>query len=327
MDSGSHFVIGLGLGGLAYVDPIVAADPTVATAVIIGTVLGSQAPDSDGLLRFRGNAAYIKHHRGASHSLPAILIWTLLITFALSLVFSGLPMWHVAMWVLIAVSFHVFTDLFNAYGTQAFRPFTQRWISWNVIHIFDPFIFTSHCIAIILWITAAASPAYIFPILYTIIAMYYVWRTIHHHRMTRKVAQADPTRKEGDAYHLIPTVHLNTWNIVKQSTDGVYTIGEMKQDDIRWIDQVSCEKHPAIDRSLEHPDIAAFLYFTSFACAEVQCYDWGYKVRWADIRYRHRKQYPFVAVLHLDLELNPLESYVGWVSESRLQKKLRIDSY
>jgi inner membrane protein len=36
MDSGTHLVIGLGLAGLAYIDPVIAADTTAATAVLIG---------------------------------------------------------------------------------------------------------------------------------------------------------------------------------------------------------------------------------------------------------------------------------------------------
>ncbi len=85
MDTGTHLVIGLGLAGLSQIDPSVSADTAATTAVFIGTVIGSQIPDVDGLLRFKGNATYIRNHRGRSHSLPALLLWTLLITGALAL--------------------------------------------------------------------------------------------------------------------------------------------------------------------------------------------------------------------------------------------------
>lgn len=71
MDTGTHLVIGLGLAGLSQIDPSVSADSAATTAVFIGTVIGSQIPDVDGLLRFKGNATYIRNHRGRSHSLPA----------------------------------------------------------------------------------------------------------------------------------------------------------------------------------------------------------------------------------------------------------------
>jgi inner membrane protein len=327
MDSGTHLVIGLGLAGLAYIDPVVAADHSVSTAVLIGTVLGSQAPDADSLLRLKGNAAYIKNHRGASHSLPALVIWTLLITFGLTLFFDFLPIWHVVMWVFIAVAFHVFTDLFNMYGTQAFRPFSQKWVSWNIIHIFDPIIFLSHVIAIFMWSFHLGKPQVIFPLLYGWMALYYVWRTFHHHMLEKRLYLKDAAYEPGDRYMLTPTVHLHQWQVVKTKKDGSFQLGEYRNNRIRWVDHVSCSNHPAVAASRKHPDIASFLYFSSFACAECKEHSWGYEVRWADVRYRHRKQYPFVAVLMMDHKYEPICSYVGWLNESRLEKKLRVDSY
>jgi inner membrane protein len=322
LDSGTHLVIGLGLAGLAYIDPVVASDHSVSTAVLIGTVIGSQAPDSDTLLRFKGNAVYIKNHRGASHSIPALFIWTALITMMLALLFNPLPIWHVAMWVFIAVAFHVYTDLFNTYGTQAFRPFSDRWVAWNIIHIFDPVIFLTHVMAIFIWSFKLAEPEHVFPLLYAFIAVYYVWRTVNQLLIKNSLHTLDTTYKPGDSYMLIPTVHLHQWQIVKSRSDGSFQLGELKNRKIRWVDHVSCDSHPAVGASKAHSDIAAFLYFSSYACAECKEHDWGYEVRWADVRYRHRKQYPFVAVLLMDHHYRPIDSYVGWVNDSRLEKKL-----
>ncbi|TBL74021.1 metal-dependent hydrolase [Paenibacillus thalictri] len=328
MDSGTHLVIGFGLAGLAYIDPVVAADHSVSTAVLIGTVLGSQAPDLDTLLRFKSNAAYIKNHRGTSHSPPFLLLWTLLITFGLYLAFgSSLPVLHVGMWVLIAVVFHVFTDLFNMYGTQALRPFSEKWIAWNIIHIFDPFIFVSHVIAIFMWSLELAKPQTIFPVLYGLIALYYIWRTVYHYVLENRLHIQDTTYEPGDRYMLTPTLHLHHFQIVKTKQDGSFQLGEYRSGKVRWIDRVSCADHPAITESRKHLDIASFLYFCSYACAECKEHSWGYEVRWVDVRYRHRRQYPFVAVLLLDHQYRPLDSYVGWLSDSRLEKKLRVDSY
>jgi inner membrane protein len=327
LDTGTHLVVGLGLAGLAYIDPVVAADPHVSTAVLIGTVLGSQIPDADTLFRLKSNAAYIRNHRGGSHSLPAVAAWTLLITSLLALLFGPLPIWHVGFWVFIAVGLHVFSDCFNTYGTQAARPITSRWISWNIIHIFDPFIFAAHLGALLIWSLRLLPPQMIFSWLYAIIVVYYIWRTIAHYMEERKLPQLDKSYQEGDRYFLIPTVSWSVWNVVKRRQDGTYAVGDQRNGSLRWIEDVRCDSHPAVDASKAHPDVGAFLYFSSFACAELKSHPWGYEVRWADIRYRHRKQYPFVAVLLLDKDLQPLDSYVGWLSETRLEKRLRVDTY
>lgn len=325
MDSGTHLVIGFGLAGLAYIDPVVAADPTVSTAVLIGTVIGSQVPDADTLLRLKSNASYIKNHRGLSHSLPALVLWTALITFALALGFQGLPLGHVALWVFVAVTFHVFTDLFNTYGTQAMRPISEKWISWNIIHIFDPVIFLSHIVAIFIWSVHMARPEQLFPFLYAFLAVYYSWRSWYHYYLESRLYQKDPTYKPGDRYYLIPTLHLHAWQIVKRKADHSFALGEYKNHRIKWVDEATCAVHPAVEASRHHTDVAAFLYFSSFACADVRHHTWGYEVYWTDVRYRHRKQYPFVAVMLLDHELQPIDSYVGWVNDSRLSKKLRVN--
>ncbi|MEK3882879.1 metal-dependent hydrolase [Paenibacillus sp. PL2-23] len=328
MDTGTHLVMGIGLAGLAMVDPVVAANPAVHTAVLIGTIAGSQAPDLDNVLRLRGNACYIRNHRGLSHSLPAVLIWTAAITGLLQLIYRGsLPWLHVGGWVLLAVCVHVFTDLFNTYGTQAMRPFNEKWISWNIIHIFDPVIFTSHIIAILLWAGGLVNPAELFPILYTLLTLYFVWRTVTARRTVRLLESLDKHHRKGDSYIAIPTISLSIWNVVKHSEDQSFHIGILRGRSLSWLDSVKCSTHMAVEKSKSDPAIRSFLYFTSFACADVKEHGWGYEVRWSDVRYRHRKQYPFVGVLLMNKQFETVGSYVGWLSDDRLSKRLRMDTY
>lgn len=324
MDTGTHLVMGLGLAGLSTIDPVVASDPSLAAAVFAGTVLGSQAPDLDTVLRIRGNAAYIRNHRGLSHSIPAVAIWIAAITGLLYLFIPNHSLLHLGLWVALAVCIHIFSDLFNTYGTQAFRPISERWVAWNIIHIFDPTIFLSHTIALFLWSVHAAPPQFIFPVLYGLLILYYLWRTVIHHKLESRLHLHDEHYENGQRYLLIPTVNLFVWNIVKITGANQYMLGEWRKGNIRWIDHIQCSEHPAVAVSRNHPDIASFLYYSSYACAEVVQHAWGFEVRWADVRYRHRKQYPFVAVLLVDHEMTPLDSYVGWLSDSRVRKRLRL---
>lgn len=327
MDSGTHLAIGLGLAGLAHLDPNVASNMNAATAVFIGTVLGSQAPDFDSIFRIKGNAAYIKNHRGITHSLPAILIWTLLLTSGIKLFFPNVAWMTIGLWVFIAVVLHILSDVFNAYGTQALRPFTDRWISLNIIHIFDPIIFGAHVVAIVLWLLRIATPQVIFPILYLAILLYCGWRAFNRAHIQKLLPTLDKDVSKGSQYVLIPTVHPTHWNVIRINSRGNYELGEYKQQQLSWIDHVTCSDHPAVVASKQHPEIASFLYFSAYACAETQVHSWGYEVLWIDVRYRHRKQYPFVGVLLMNLDYEPIDCYVGWLSEERIGKKLRMDSY
>ncbi|CAM3639391.1 metal-dependent hydrolase [Marinicrinis lubricantis] len=326
MDTGTHLVVGIGLGGLAMTDPAIASDATASAAVMIGTVLGSQAPDADTIMRMKGNAAYIRHHRGISHSIPFLFIWTGSISLVLSAIFSSVPFWHLVFWVFLAVFVHIFSDLFNTYGTQALRPISERWISWNIIHIFDLFIFSSHLVAILLWVLGVLSASIVFPLLYGIILLYYLWRTLHRARLIRLMPSIDSTHEPDDQYLLIPTIRHSLWHVVKIKKNGSYIQGEWNQGRLKWIDKVQCADHPAVEASKHHPNIASFLYFTSYACAEIRQHPRGYEVRWIDVRYRHRNKYPFVGVVIMDHDYRFLDSYVGWKSNEKIKKKLRFNA-
>lgn len=78
MDTGTHVVMGIALGGLA-TDPVVASSSATATSVLIATIAGSQIPDIDTVLKLRNNAIYIRNHRGVTHSIPAVLLWPLVL--------------------------------------------------------------------------------------------------------------------------------------------------------------------------------------------------------------------------------------------------------
>jgi inner membrane protein len=143
----------------------------------------------------------------------------------------------------------------------------------------------------------------------------------------RRLPGMDKRHEKGDTYIAIPTISLSIWNIVKHSEDGTFHIGNLRDDKLLWLDKAKCSTHIAVEKSKSDPAIRSFLYFTSFACADVTEHNWGYEVRWSDVRYRHRKQYPFVGVLLMNKQFETLGSYVGWLSEDRLMKRLRMDTY
>ena len=161
MDTGTHVVMGLALGGLATLDPVVAENSATATSVLIAVIIGSQAPDIDTVLKLKNNAVYIRNHRGITHSIPAVLLWPLVITGSVYAFFPEANLLHLWLWTFLAVFLHVFVDIFNAYGTQALRPFSHKWVALGIINTFDPFIFGIHAVGLILW-GFGADPGYTF---------------------------------------------------------------------------------------------------------------------------------------------------------------------
>ena len=87
MDTATHVVMGIAIGGLATLDPVVAESTVTTHSVLVAAIIGSQIPDIDTFLKLRNNAVYIRNHRGVTHSIPAVLFWPILVAALRSICF------------------------------------------------------------------------------------------------------------------------------------------------------------------------------------------------------------------------------------------------
>ncbi|MFC0521985.1 metal-dependent hydrolase [Pontibacillus salicampi] len=321
MDTGTHIAMGIALGGLATLDPVVQNDPTLFNAVLAGTIIGSQAPDLDTVLKLRNNAVYIRNHRGITHSLPAVLLWGIAIPGVIYAFAPGINFFHLWLWTFLAVILHVFVDIFNAYGTQAYRPFSKRWVAYGFINTFDPYIFLLHIIGIVAWYIGA-DPGYTFLILYFVISLYYVKRYFDKREMVRKIHDYYSHVEE---VVTSPTIRHNVWRLAITTKDKYY-VGRSVNGHIVIVDEFARKPlpdMPVMNRAIQDDNMDAFLSFSPVYRWEIDEYDHYTEVRLIDLRYRSKGRYPFVAVVTLDDDLNILSSYTGWIfSEEKLQKKL-----
>lgn len=330
MDSSTHLLAGLSLAGLSMVDPVIAADERLLSAVMLGTVLGAQAPDADIVLRLKGNASYIRNHRGISHSWIAVPIWAAIITSLIQWLYGfDLPWLHLGGWTLLATTVHVVSDLFNSYGTMAAWPVSKRFIAWNIIHLFDPFLFVLCLAAIGLWAFGAADPARLFPFMYAILVLYYLYRAQRHRSGTLRARNLDKTAGTAPpaSYTLIPTLTLSDWNVIRRDPDGSLTVGNLHKNRLTWIETLRSADHEAVERSKRDKDIQGFLAISEYCIAKLAAYEWGWEVRWVDVRYRHKQEYLFNAVIVLDRDYEKMGSFVGWVSDKKLVQLRTLHTY
>ncbi|KKI88995.1 membrane protein [Bacillus sp. SA1-12] len=323
MDTGTHVVMGIALGGLATLDPVVGVDNPTAHAVMLGALIGSQAPDLDTILKLRNNAKYIRNHRGITHSIPAIFIWSFLITGMITIFIPESNLLHLWLWTLLAIVIHVFVDIFNAYGTQALRPFTKKWIALGLINTFDPFIFVSHLAAIAIWLIGA-HPGFTFLTLYIILIGYYLIRYFMQKDIIHRLHKLVPDIEQ---VIISPTMKFRQWHIAIMTKTRFY-VARSVDGEIIFLDEFERVPVPQTDviRAAEKDDnISAFLSFSPVYRWEVEEYSDHYEVRFIDLRYRSKGYYPFVAIVQLDLDLNIVSSYTGWIfSEEKLRKKLDL---
>lgn len=321
MDTGTHVVMGVGIAGLATLDPAVANDPTLFNAVLLGTLIGSQAPDFDTVLKLKSNAVYIRNHRGITHSIPAVMFWGIFIASIIHFFVPDTSFFTLWLWTFIAVILHVFVDIFNAYGTQALRPFSHKWVALGYINTFDPYIFFLHVAGIVAWILGA-NPGMTFGTIYVVIILYYIKRYNDRREIVTKIKDYFPTT---EYVATSPTIKQNYWRVAI-STDKRYYVGTVENGHIQLFDEferVPLPKSALIDVAKTDKNIAAFLSFSPIYRWEINEKERYTEIRLIDLRYRSKGRYPFVAVVQIDANLTILNSYTGWIfSERTLQKKL-----
>jgi inner membrane protein len=321
LDTGTHIVMGIALGGLSTLDPVVANDPITAQGIVLATIIGSNAPDFDTVLKLKNNAIYIRNHRGVTHSIPALFIWPLLISAVIMLFFPGSNYMHLLFWTFLSVFLHVFVDIFNAYGTQALYPITRKWIALGVINIFDPFIFISHLIGFGLWILGY-HPGYTFLTIYSILVIYYLVR-IFSKKLVLDLVHAEIPGVT--SIIISPSIKWGQWHLAIRTKEKFY-VAESRRRKLYVLDEykrLPVPDIPVINAAKEDKNLHAFLSFSPVYRWEVDEEDHGYEVRFIDLRYRKKGHYPFVAVVKLNKNYKILSSYTGWIySEERLQKKL-----
>jgi inner membrane protein len=323
LDTGTHVVMGLALGGLATLDPVVAGHSVTATSIVIGTLVGSQAPDIDTVLKLRNNAIYIRNHRGITHSVPAVLLWPVGIIAILYPLFPDANLFHLWIWTFLAVFLHVFVDIFNAYGTQALRPFSSKWVALGVINTFDPFIFGIHVVGLVLW-GFGAYPGYTFLAIYAVIFSYYLIRFQAQRKIRKQILEMIPNATQ---IIIAPTVKFHEWRIAVISEQRFY-VGRSNKYHVDILDEferIEIPENEIITAAIKDKNLSAFLSFSPVYRWELDEYDDYYEIRFIDLRYRSNGHYPFVAVVKLDLDHKIITSYTGWIfSEEKLRKKLEI---
>lgn len=318
MDTVSHIIFGFGLGALAQIDPVISNDSALSTAVLIGTVVGSNAPDLDFIYRLKGKSSYYRNHRGWSHSLPAIPIWSILTATLIFPFFTGTSFSHLFFWTLLAVILHVLFDLFNVNGTQAFRPFSQRWLSLDFLPLIDPYIIMLHILGFSL--IPFFSNWKVFTFIYLAMGSYLLIRLISTQFTKWKITQHF---QKALRVKMIPTTSPFQWNIIIESNQdflfGSYSNGELR------IEHSFSKKidYPGlvIDSSM-NPQIDSFLRSTHFAYPFVQKRKSGYFIYWKDLRFRTKKFFPKLAIMCISLDYQHQVSYTGKLTSIKQYKKV-----
>ncbi|HKB99760.1 MAG TPA: metal-dependent hydrolase, partial [Terriglobales bacterium] len=115
------------------------------TALATATLtLAAEAADLDVLSRLGGSAFGLNHHRGFTHSFLGIPLVAAAVVGFIYLIWrlrgrktrnpNLPPRWGLLFaYACLAGLSHILLDFTNNYGVRPFWPFSERWISWDIV--------------------------------------------------------------------------------------------------------------------------------------------------------------------------------------------------
>lgn len=132
MDPITHALVGAGIAGLS------GGEMSITNPVVLAAMIGAVAPDLDIVYQVKGDMAYLKTHRGFSHSIPGLILLSGLIAGGLGLVMPEAGFAQMFGWALAGALSHSLLDILNSYGAQIFAPFNKKRVTCNLLMITDP---------------------------------------------------------------------------------------------------------------------------------------------------------------------------------------------
>jgi len=134
MDPVTHGLVGLVLG-LMQGGPL-----SLTNGMMTASLAGSVIPDLDIIFQLRGDYAYLKQHRGYSHSLPSAFLSSGAGALILRLFYPDQQFGLLFGGVLLGFLSHLFLDLLNSYGVKILWPFSRKKYTWNLLPLIDPML-------------------------------------------------------------------------------------------------------------------------------------------------------------------------------------------
>jgi len=123
--------------------------------------LAAEAPDLDVVGEFRNPVFGFAHHRGFTHSFLGLFFVSGLVVGFMYLLWriggrkvkdpSRPPRWGLLFgFAYLAGVSHILLDFTNNYGVRPFWPFSERWFSWDIVFIADPFLLAFLIVGLVL---------------------------------------------------------------------------------------------------------------------------------------------------------------------------------
>ena len=215
-------------------------------------------PDSDFVTRFIDPLTYLTTHRGITHSVIMLPVWSLLLALMFMLLVRGKYSWRAFVGVVaLGIGIHIIGDVITAFGTMIFAPISRWRAQIPTTFIIDPYftaIIVAGLVGSLLW-NRTRRPAVIG---LTVLAAYVSFQGILHQRAVSvgKAYVAKHQLEAGSVEAIPQPFSPFNWMIVISQKDAYYMtyvslwreeIPEFPPEGANWLHEVYASYYPVRD--------------------------------------------------------------------------------
>lgn len=281
MDPITHGLIGLGVASFS------GTPLSLTSPIYLGALLGSLGPDLDIVLQAKGDLFYLRHHRGASHSIPGSAFIAGILTIPLAIVFPEISIWTLFFWTWMGALSHCIVDIFNSYGAEFLWPLYRKKINISLLNIFDPYLFIF--LGVMLY-TQEAFPA-IQGLGICLAAIYLILRYGLNWRVRKLLKKK--YGNEAKRVLAMPALKGNwTWDVFVETGDS-FIVGQVYSFSLifRLRQMLWKQQNNLIRSALEGKLGKLFREFTPLFHVSHHVTEKGHMVRFFDLRYHFKQQF------------------------------------
>lgn len=302
MDPITHAIVGAGLAGLS------GGEMSITNPIVIASMVGAVAPDLDIVYQVRGDLAYLKRHRGFSHSIPGLALFSVVIAGILKVMFPEAFFTQLLLWTFVGALSHTLLDVLNSYGAEIFAPISNKKYTLNLLMITDP-------VLLLLFLGIIFLPGN--KQVYALVAVlsftgYLLYRYMLRKRVERHLREHFAHTKLKNLAVLPSMVGLWTWDFVLE-TERKCLVGQIKSFGFnksirkKWMKpKIKTSKY--VEAALASNLGKLFKEFTPHYHLVLNQVNDKYIVRFFDLRYMLKKEFLHTGTAVLNCQQEVIEA-------------------
>jgi len=276
-----------------------ALEPELGTPAVWVFTVATVIPDAESVVAALGMPAYLKHHRGLSHSLLFTPLLALGLAGVWALIFDGISfgtLWAVALGGLLL---HLLLDWVNSYGTQLLLPLSHRHFALDLDIIIDLWVFLPLLAAGVIQQVWPAHTGLTAAIGLGLCACGLVLRAVLRARAGALV----PGERLGVLPGLWTMLHPFSWRVVQRDAQGLVVHDVFTGRGVVRTTEVPCLSPEALHRAAQGSRLGrAFVYWSRFPCVREERTEQGRRLIGTDLRFAAS---PDAAGTALHIEFDP----------------------